>query len=347
MRITVTLRIGAAAGVLALAAACGGGAESGANASRTSQPPTLPTAVLSAEDLSAWQSDVDGFVEDFNAASHDAQAAYAEFTEDAAVVDPTNSDYRIAPKSEVVSRWADFISEFPEYSARTADGYLGLAAGAYPTEVGGVPAEMGAVLDDGVLHELRVFRFAEDRETTATTLELWYRLEDAEALQSGCLLPGGCGPEVRDFVDRYLAAWSSRDETEIASLYSSEATFADSLLGIEATGADEIGILSDQRFGSASTPACSPTEIYVQTNDGDPSSSDNIGPEAGKIIGVALVYRCSLSGDTAYAIRAVSLLLFGTRPPEDVPAELDPDGLIVREEVLYNLDSLTATGIAR
>ncbi len=128
--------------------------------------------------------------------------------------------------------------------------------------------------------------------------ELWYRLEDQEARQEGCLVPDGCGSEVRDLVDRYLAAWSSGDPAEISDLYRDDATFADSLLGLEASGAADIGLLSERRFGSDSTAVCSPSDIYVQTNDGDPATTDNTDPDGGKIAGVALVYRCGI-GATA------------------------------------------------
>ena len=338
----------AATGLLVLIAACGGsaGPPSGSRSETPSGSGDLPTAVLSAAELFAWDAEARGFVDRFNAEYQDAEAAFADFIDDAAVLDPSNGDYRIAPKAEVVARWDGFVQEYPDYSARTAGGFLDLSSAAFLTEVG-VPPEMAATLPDGFLHELRVFRFTEDLTATARVFELWYGLEDQEAGQSGCLVPDGCGSEVRDLVDRYLAAWSSGDPARISALYRDDATFADGLLGAEASGAADIGLLGDTRFGG-STATCSPSDIYVQTNDGDPATTDNTDPDGGKIAGVALVYRCGLgTGGTAGPVSNVSLLLLGTRPAGDAPIELDPNGLIVSEEVLHDPASLLSAGIAR
>jgi hypothetical protein len=339
----------AATGLLVLMVACGGsaGPPSGSGSETPSGSGGLPPAALSADELSAWDAEARGFVDRFNANSQDAEAAFADFTDDAAVLDPSNGDYRIAPKPAVVARWDGFVKGYPDYSARTNGGFLALAAGAYPTDVG-VFAELAARLPDGHWNELRVFRFTEDLTATARVFELWYRLEDQEALQEGCLVPDGCGAEVRSLVDRYLAAWSSGDPAQISALYRDDATFADDLLGVEASGAADIGLLSERRFGSDSTAACSPSDIYVQTNGGDPATTGNTDPDGGKIAGVALVYRCGTgTSGAASPVSSVSLLLLGTRPTGNAPIELDPDRLIVSEQVLHDPAGLISAGVAR
>jgi hypothetical protein len=349
MRWRLDIRVFAGVGLIALLAACGGTEEnsSGSSSATPSASAELPTAVLSAAELSAWEADARGFVDRFNAEYQDAEAAFADFTDDAAIVDPSNGDYRIAPKSEVVTRWDSFVRDYPDYSARTTGGFLDLAAGAYLTDVG-VFAELAAALPDGLLHELRVFRFTQDQTATSRELELWYLLEDQEALQEGCLIPDGCGPAVRDLVDRYLAGWSSGDPARISDLYRDDATFADSLLGVEASGAADIGLLSEMRFGSNSTVACSPSDIYVQTNGGDPVATGNPDPDGGKIAGVALVYRCGMgTRGKANPVSSVSLLMLGTRPAGNAPIEIDPTGLIVSEEVLHDPAGLLSAGVAR
>jgi hypothetical protein len=351
------LTLGAVAlGVAVVLSGCGSGID---NASQPSTPAAStsaatssagePTALLSAAELTAWETAARGFADQFNADSADAEAAFANFTEDAAILDPHNGDFRIGPKPQAVSQWAAFVEEFPGYRAQTTASYLATDSAAFPTEVRGLPPDAETLVEGGMLHELRVYRFIGDRTPTATTLELWYRLEDADALNpDSCLARRTCGNDPRSLADRYLAAWSSGNESEIAALYSADATFVDSLLAIAGSGAVEIGGLSQQRFGVDTPRACAATDVYVQSNDGDPATSDNTDPDGGKAFGVAVAYDCSLgAGSTTRTISTLSLLLLGTRPNEDVAPQLEPHGLIVSEEVLHDAASLAAAGMAR
>lgn len=346
---------GVALGVSLVLSGCGSGTD---NAAQSTTPATStsaatsaagePTALLSAAELTAWDTAARGFADQFNADSADAQAAFAHFTEDAAILDPQNGDFRIAPKLEVVSQWAAFAEQFPGYGATTTASYLATDAAAFPTEVRGLPAEAAALIEGGLLHELRVYRFVTDRTPTATTLELWYRLEDVDAMNpDSCLARRTCGTDPRSLADRYLASWSSGDQSQVAPLYSAEATFLDSLLGIAGSGSVGIGGLAQQRFG-VEPRACAATDVYVQSNDGDPAMSDNTDPDGGKAFGVAVAYDCSLgTGSTARTISSLSLLLLGTRANGDVAPQLEPHGLIVSEEVLHDAASLAAAGMTR
>ena len=128
-------------GLLALLVACGGtaGTSSGSSSAAPSGSGEFPTSRSAPRNCPAWDSEAHGFVDGFNAAYRDAKAAFADFTDDAAILDPSNGDYRIARKSEVVARWDSFVQEYPDYSARTAGGYLDLSAAAFLTEVGVPP----------------------------------------------------------------------------------------------------------------------------------------------------------------------------------------------------------------
>lgn len=334
-----------AAASLALVAGCAGssgptGTTSSTGTSASSRP---PAPVLTAAELKAWESDVSAFVERFNSNAHDAAAAFAAFTDDAALLDPGNGDYRIAPKDQLIRRWAEFVDASPGYSARTTARYLALDAAADQTEVGGAPPEMATALTGGVLHELRVFRFAQARTPTATTLELWYLLTDSENLNpETCLTRRTCGVDPRELAARYTQAWSSNDRAAIAALYSTDATLTDSLLGVQASGATAIAGL-----GSGVTATCTVVAIYVQTNDGDPVTSDNTDPDGGKAAGIAVVQRCGTGGSAQPTVDRVSILMLGTRPLADEPIDLDPGGRIVHEEILRNPAAIIGTSAGR
>ena len=345
------LRVAALAVVGLALAGCGGTVSTSPPSTSQTPSPTAtpgigPAAVVSAGELRRWEADALAFAQRFNDAWADADAAFAAFSEDAAVIDPSNADFSIAPKSEIIASWRGFAADMPDYSARTTGAYLSTAAGAYLTEVKGLwPADVASPSGQPLLHELRLFRFAGERSTAAaTTFELWYRLDDMEALLGGCVAPDRCAPEVRAFAQRYLAAWSSDDPAQIAALYRDDATLADSLLGISASGADAIGGVGLGRFGSGA-PACSVQDVYIQTNDGDPKTSDNTDPDGGKIIGIAIVHRCASAAGGSQPIDGVSVLLLGTRQPKGF--DLDPRGLIVSDETFHDADGLIATGVTQ
>lgn len=321
-----------------LVAACSGQSGTGSSPTTTPTPSSTTTITpsgtsgptLTSAELAAWKSTVSTFVERFNSNAHDPAAAFAAFTDNAAILDPLNGDYRIAPKTDVVRRWGEFVNASRDYSARTRAQYLALDAAADQTEVGGAPSEMAAVLTDGLLHELRVFRFAHARTATATTLELWYLLGDVDALNpQTCLARRTCGVDPRELAERYTRAWSSNDPAAIAGLYRTDATLTDSLLGVQVTGATAIAGL-----GSGVSTTCTVADIYVQTNDGDPATSDNKDPDGGKAVGIAVVQRCGTGGSAKPAVDQVSILMLGTRPATNEPIHLDPNGRIVSEEIL-------------
>lgn len=348
---STALRVAVLAVVGLALAACGGTASTSPPStsqphSPTAAPGTGPAAVVSAAELRRWEGDALAFAQRFNDSWADAETAFAPFTEDAAVIDSSNADFSIAPKSEMIAAWRGFATDVPDYNARTTGAYLSTAAGAYLTEVKGLwPADVTSPSGQPLLHELRLFRFAGELSTAAaTTLELWYRLDEAEVLHGGCVAPDRCASDVRAFADRYLAAWSSGDPEQIAALYRDDATLADSLLEVKVSGADAIGGVGPARFGSGA-PACSVQDVYIQNNDGDPKTSDNTDPDGGKIIGLAIVHRCTPAAGSSQAIDGVSVVLLGTRQPKGF--DLDPRGLIVSDETFHDADSLVASGIAQ
>jgi len=352
--------------VAAIVAGCGGAGgsaapgdgTSGASSSRptsapaspapapTATPSPVPTAVPSpptAAELVRFDAAARAFVDRFNADWADATAAFAPFTPDAVVIDPTNMDYTIGPGPDVPSAWGAFARAYPAYRATTTAAFVSDVVAAVTTEVAGLPVD----LPDGLLHELRVFRFTDGSAAAATAMELWYelgdRLADPANTRLDCVAPDRCADDVAAYAEAYLAAWTSGDAQAIGRLYGDAATLIDGARGIRATGASAIGGLADQRFAGA-VAVCEVRDLFIQLDGGDPRTSDNVDPRGGSVAGIAILHRCELGTSAEERpLDALATLLFGTRQARSF--DNDPDGRIVSEEVLYDAAGLTAAGL--
>ena len=86
-------------------------------------------------------------------------------------------------------------------------------------------------------------------------------------------------------------------------------------------------------------------DLYAQTNTYKPPSEQQ--PEQGAIIAAAIHYRCDLSVDgRPTSVECLTTFQLGTRMGKGMFLFApDPNGLITREEVFYDADSLLASGL--
>ena len=116
------------------------------------------------------------------------------------------------------------------------------------------------------------------------------------------------------------------------------------MLGLRAQGPAAIGGLFDKRFGSADEVSLKLLDLFAQT-DG-PYPPEGRSSLKGAIIAVGIHYRCDLvANSTSKTAEGFTTLQLGTRQGKYF--FLDPDGLIAREEVFYDADSLLAPGLVR
>ena len=89
---------------------------------------------------------------------------------------------------------------------------------------------------------------------------------------------------------------------------------------------------------------CVGGKLYVQTNGPDPPSEQL--PVQGAIIAVGIHYRSNMLVDgAAKTVESLTTFELGTRQGSTFAP--DPNGLITREEVFYNADSLLVSGLVR
>jgi ketosteroid isomerase-like protein len=309
-------------------------AASGTPPTSDPSPDAVTTTEMSHKELVAWAEEAVAFVDRFHANYRDAEATFAGFADDANLFDPSNGDYSVNDKADLVSSWQGFADGFPDLEMRTRDVFVSPVTVAARVDVFGLwPSE--PIPPDARIPEIRLFRF---EDGMATSFELSYGVDWLEAYAAtcggaedcgACFVPEtNCGSDLRDLVKKYLEAWSSGDEEAIASLYADDATFTDPGLGIEATGASVIAAIGDGRFWSGHD-VCEPLHVYAQTFGGEGD---------GRIIGVGIHYRCYPGSPGPWSLEGLAMLELGTRLPDGF--EPDPDGLIVREEVLQDAEDL-------
>ena len=113
------------------------------------------------------------------------------------------------------------------------------------------------------------------------------------------------------------------------------------MLGLQAQGPAAIAELGEERFWSASDITLEIIDLYAQTNGYPPPTEHQ--PELGAITAVGIHYRCNLMGeDKPATVEGLTTFDLGTLQGTVV---LDPDGLITREEVFYDADSLLAGAV--
>ena len=219
-----------------------------------------------------------------------------------------------------------------DYTIEVTAEYVSVNGAAFEEVWPGLQPPMTLPPEPPVASGLAVYTF-ENGEVQSE--DLWYRAADNVAYGIGCFAVDGC-PALQDTVDRYVAAWSGNDPDAIAALYSDDATFTDSVLGLHASGSGPIGELADQRFGSGSGLDVQILDLYAWTDGTRPPSETR--PEAGRLIGIAIHYRAAVDGSTE-AQEGITTLELGVKT--DTGIEADTHGLIHREEVYHSPHTLT------
>lgn len=288
-----------------------------------------PTVMLEASELEDLEATVQAFFDRFYEGWPDLEDRYSEFADDAVFYDPSFGDYFVGPE-EIIAGWRMMPGAFPDLEAATNRLFLsaenavfdvdwiGLFLGTKPSDV---PWPAG----------LELFRFAGGQ---VASQDLWYT---AETLEGPMLRCGGCTAEIQSMANRYVTAWSSGEADQIASLYSAQATLADSMFGISATGPDRIAASHRERFGSGEIT------MNVEGVYGVSLARPLIGHETnsnrGDITGVGVHFKWTADEGTTGTVESLALLYFGS--VENGSYEADPQNLIVREEVFHIPDTLT------
>lgn len=297
----------------------------------------MPSSVLSASQIEQRLTEATDFSDSYHASWPDIGAALDRMVEDVVFYDPADGDFTIEGKASVVPAVRGFANFFSDTEWPVERTFLSADGAAYrvPVAEGLWPYWLTEPPDHAPVVELDEFRFDNG---DVTHLTIWFDTDTLEMLEFGCFAIDGC-PELQRHVDWYLDAWSSGDVEQIAALYAENATFTDSLLGIDATGPDEISLLSEARFGSGERNF-EVVDVYAQTSGPEPATEDE--EYNGPVIAVGIHYRVSVDGRTGY--ESLTTFELGTRQVRGF--DLHPQGLITREEVFYDPDTLVASGIA-
>jgi hypothetical protein len=317
--------------------------------STTTQAPTTTTVApvqMSAAEIGQWKTDATAFADRFYGPWPDPDAASAvvsaEFAEDSTFYDPSSGDFlSFKGKPAIAGMVRGFLSNFPDMKVHRQGVYLSGDGAACFNAVENLWAPWGGPepADHPPQDSLEVFRF---KDGLVTSYDIWLSAQSAEMVSFGAFAPGKGGPEqLQAIADKYLAAWASGDKARIAALYHEDAVFSDTMLGLQAQGPAAIAELLGKRFGSGDTVTFEIVNLYVQTNGYPPPTEDQ--PELGAIIAVGIHYLCNLVVEGKPAtVQGLTTFDLGTLQGTVV---LDPNGLITREEVFYDADSLLASGL--
>ncbi len=304
--------------------ACGGGA---------AEPVGMPSPVLPGAEVEILEHDATEFAARHIEAWPDVDTYIDDLAEDASFADPTWGD-QISGRDTIATMWRRWES-VTDYEIDVTATYLSATGAAFEETWPGLQPPMALPPDPPVASGLTVYTFDDGKIAHS---DLWYRAADNEAYGIGCFADGGCS-RFREAVDRYVSAWGSRDPDVVAELYSDDAVFVDSLLGLEAEGAGDIGDLATVRFGNIGEISIEALDLYAWT-DGQLPPTEN-APDRGGLIGVAIHYLVTArDGGATERQEGVTTLVLGTRAATGIDA--DPQGLIHREDVYHAPQSVGA-----
>lgn len=299
------------------------------------QPAPVPTAVLSSREIERLHQNATEVGDSYWGSWPDSDI-HERLTDEVVFWDPSNGDFAIEGKATIapmLTAWVRFYSAAEPSVERVM---LSADAAAYRFAA---PSRMWPPwLTEPPEHPPVVFLdvFGLER-TTVTRYDVWLEDDSLEMLGYGCFAVDGC-PEANEIVDRYLSAWTSRDRVQIAALYAGDATFTDSLLGIDVVGSEAIANLADERFGQNQDVTFETVAVYAQTNDRH--APTDAAPKQGDVIGVAIHHRVIDRDGDEVVIESLTAFELGYRHSDFF--EPHPGGLIVREEVFH--DSATFAG---
>jgi ketosteroid isomerase-like protein len=286
------------------------------------QPSELaePEPALSTSEIDRLGSDGVAFIEEFEGSWPDVEATFRDFADDSTFFDPTNADYLVEGKQEIVSIHRGFASAFPDLDMEIEDVFVTVDGVINAYSSGIYPPFRPKPENPPPARGLDVFIFDGDQ---VSSYVLYFAPEILTAAEMGCFAIDGC-PDLSELANRYLSAWQSGDKDQVASLYSSDATFEDRVFGLSATGADEIADLAAQRFGPPDSFTVEEIEVWAQTDGYLPP---------GELIGIGLRYQWTIDTPTTQTtVDAVTLMSVS-------------DNRIVTELVFYEPDSLLSSSI--
>ena len=325
-------RITASLSVLLLIAGCRGSEGNG----------LLPAPAVSAPEIERLSAEADAFAERHMGAWPDVEAYSAVYAEDVTGADPSGRDSD-GGKQAWLAMWRAW-ERLTDYTIEVTDTFISTDGAAYKEFWRGLwPTDVGYPVAGPRNAGMSYFETFAFEEGLVVESDVWWYPKDNERVGFGCFAVDGC-PVLHGTVDRYIAAWTSRDAGAIAALYSDEAHFTDSLLGLEAAGPESIGNLALSRFGSTGSIEIDVLDVFSWTDGyGQPSESD---PTHGSLIGVAIHYRATVgNGRVEQVQEAVATLELCHRYVSNLYTYTDPDpaGLIHREVVYQEPSSLLAS----
>jgi hypothetical protein len=292
----------------------------------------MPTPALTEAEIESQARDASSFAKEHLEAWPDIDAFVADYTADYAFADPTWRDFRVG--SDNVRSMLVAWESMTDYTIDVTASYISAKGAAFEETWPGLQPPMQLPPDPPVASGLTVYTF---NDGDVASQDLWYRVEDNIAYGIGCFAVNDC-EALQNSVDRYLTAWTARESESISGLYSPNATFSDSILGLTASGSAAIGQLGDERFGSNEGLEVEVLDLYAWTAGTTPPSDST--PNAGQLIGVAIHYRATVDG-TSETQEALTTLVLGHRTKTGI--EADPDGLIHHEEVFHSAETLLAS----
>jgi hypothetical protein len=356
--------------IVSLTAGCGGGGTASTSAGATpttevtttaAQPTTTTTEAtttttqavattvaagttpMSKAEVARRKTDAATFIDRYYAAYPNVDAVFADFADNAAFYDPSDGDFLIAGKEQILAINRDFFSSFPNIQSQAKATYVSGDGAIYRVSTDHLwPPWVPEPADHPPVGEYDLFRFDSGH---VIAYDLWFTEATLKMVTFGWFAPGQGGPEqLHKIADAYVAAWSSGDKARIAALYRDGAVFSDTLLGLTARGPAAISELGDKRFGSADKVSIEIVDLFAQTNG--PTQPTDALPQNGAIIGVGIHYRATLAvGGKSTSLEGVTTFELGTRV--GIAFNPDPNGLITREEVFYNADSVIASGLIK
>jgi hypothetical protein len=265
----------------------------------------------------------------------DISAATDRWADDIVSYDPLNDEWVLQGAAVLVPLWRDtFAPYFPDVQWTVDNTYLSVDGVAYQAWSNLWPPWVEAPSDPKTSE---VDQITFDGEEVAS-MSLWFADETALAIGAGCFEDAACEAEMQSIVETYIDTWTSGSPDRIATLYAPNAVLVDSMLGIYATGPDEISQQAATRFGQGDSTVAA-TSAYVQTNGFHPPTEDS--SESGLIFGVAIGYRTSDPTGTE-VMNSITFIALGTLEPDEKTgrAVLHPEGLITHEEVFHAQDTL-------
>jgi hypothetical protein len=126
--------------------------------------------------------------------------------------------------------------------------------------------------------------------------------------------------------------------------YAEDAQFNDTLFDLNVEGSEGIAALSQERFGPDGVADLEVLGLAAQING--PYVPNETRPNQGGIIAVAIHYRWTTTiGGEPIGGESLTTFELGTRTTSGF--EPDPYGLITREEIFHDAESLIAAGTTR